>query len=203
MTRAYSPTPAFCTRGNSRYAGRRIAPLSTATLRISAVFLAGLAGPLGAQATRAERTGFRETSSHADVLAFLDSLQRDGAGIRVGTLAESPEGRRVPYVLAARPMVADPAEAHRSGKPVVYLQANIHAGEVEGKEAAQMLLRDLTLGALRPLLDSLVLIVVPIYNADGNERWAPSERNRPGQNGPAIVGQNVNGQGLNLNRVYV
>jgi hypothetical protein len=137
------------------------------------------------------------------VLAFLDSLQRAGAGIRVGTLATSVEGRRVPWVVAARPLVDGPGEAHRTGKPVVWLQANIHAGEVEGKEAAQMLLRDLTLGPLRPLLDSLVLIVVPIYNTDGNERWAPGDTNRPGQNGPAVVGRNENGQGLNLNRDYV
>ncbi len=167
--------------------------------------MAGLAWstPLLAQVTRSERTAFRETSSHADVLAFLDSLQRADAPVRVGTLAASVEGRRVPWVLAARPMVGSPAEAHRSGKPVVWLQANIHAGEVEGKEAAQMLLRDLTLGSLRSLLDSVVLLVVPIYNADGNERWGPGEVNRPGQNGPAIVGRNQNGQGLNLNRDYV
>jgi hypothetical protein len=137
------------------------------------------------------------------VLAFLDSLQRAGAGIQVGTLGVSPKGRRVPYVLAARPMVSSPAEARRSGKLVVYLQGNIHAGEVEGKEAAQMLLRDLTLGPLSRLLDSLVLIVVPIYNADGNERLAPGEVNRPGQNGPDTVGRNPNGQELNLNRDYV
>ena len=86
---------------------------------------------------------------------------------------------------------------------MIYLQANIHAGEVEGKEAAQMLLRDLTLGPLRPLLDQIVLLVVPIYNTDGNERWRPGEQNRPGQNGPEPVGQNPNGQGLNLNRDYV
>jgi Zinc carboxypeptidase len=162
-----------------------------------------LSSPLAAQSTRPERTGFRETSSHADVLAFLDSLQRAGAGIRVGTLGLSPEGRRVPYVLAARPLVSNPAEARRSGKPVVYLQGNIHAGEVEGKEVAQMLLRDLTIGPLSRLLDSLVLIVVPIYNADGNERLAPGQENRPGQNGPDTVGRNPNGQELNLNRDYV
>ena len=137
------------------------------------------------------------------MLAFLDSLQRRGAGVRVGTLATSVEGRRVPWVVASRPLVGGPGEAHRTGKPVVWLQANIHAGEVEGKEAAQMLLRDLTLGPLRPLLDSLVLVVVPIYNTDGNERWAPGDTNRPGQNGPAVVGRNENGQGLNLNRDYV
>jgi hypothetical protein len=106
-------------------------------------------------------------------------------------------------VVAARPLVRTPAEALRSGKPIVYLQANIHAGEVEGKEAAQMLLRDLTLGSLRPLLDSLVLLVVPIYNVDGNEATAPGEVNRPGQNGPATVGRRANAQGLDLNRDYV
>jgi hypothetical protein len=161
------------------------------------------ASRLAAQSTRAERTDFRETSTYADVLAFLDSLQRLGADLRLGTLATSVEGRRVPYVITARPMVSGPAEAHRSGKLIVYLQANIHAGEVEGKETAQMLLRDLTLGALGPLLDRMVLVVVPIYNTDGNERFGPGDRNRPGQNGPPVVGQNTNGQGLNLNRDYV
>ena len=162
-----------------------------------------LASRLAAQSTRAERTGFRETSSHADVLAFLDSLARVTSDTRISTLTMSPEGRRVPWVLAARPVPAGPAEAHRSGKPIVYLQANIHGGEVEGKEAAQMLLRDLTHGRLSSLLDSLVLLVVPIYNADGNDRMGPGERNRPGQNGPDLVGQNPNGLGLNLNRDYV
>ena len=80
------------------------------------------------------------------MLAFLDSLERAGAGVRIGTLATSVEGRRVPWVLLSRPLAGNPSEAHRGGKPVVWVQANIHAGEVEGKEAAQMLLRDLTRG---------------------------------------------------------
>lgn len=160
------------------------------------------AAPLAAQTTRAERTGYAETSTHADVLAFLDSLRARGADIRVWTLTKSPKGREVPVVLAARPMVSGADEAHRTGKPIVYLQANIHAGEVEGKEAAQMLLRDLTLGPLRRLLDSVIVLVVPIYNADGNEEFAAGGVNRPGQNGPAVVGRRANGQGLDLNRDY-
>jgi hypothetical protein len=158
---------------------------------------------LDGQTTRPERTSFRETSSYPDVLAFLDSLQMVTREIRVGMLGTSPEGRRIPYVIAARPLVRSPAEAHRTGKLLVYLQANIHAGEVEGKEAAQMLLRDLTAGRIRALLDEIVLLVVPMYNTDGNERWGPGEQNRPGQNGPARVGRNPNGQGLNLNRDYI
>lgn len=161
------------------------------------------AAPLASQQTTAERSGYAETSSHADVLRFVDSLQRLGAGIRAARLGESPQGRLLPYVIASRPLVDGPAEAHRSGKPILYIQGNIHAGEVEGKEAVLMLLRDLTLGALRPLLDSLVLVVVPIYNADGNDAFGPQERTRPGQNGPAIVGLRSNGQGLDLNRDYI
>jgi hypothetical protein len=159
--------------------------------------------PAGAQTTRPERTGYAETSSHADVLAFLDSLAARGAGIRRGLLALSPQGREVPWVLAARPMVESPAAAHRTGKPILYVQGNIHAGEVEGKEAAQMLLRDLTVGPLRSLLDSVILLVVPLYNADGNDAFGPGARQRPGQNGPPVVGLRANGQGLDLNRDYV
>lgn len=133
----------------------------------------------------------------------MDSLQRRGAGLRVRVLGRSTLGRAIPLVIAARPMVASPGEAHRSGKPIVYLQANIHAGEVEGKEAVQMLLRDLTLGPLQPLLDSVIVLAVPVYNTDGNERTGPAERNRPGQNGPAVTGQRSNGQFLDLNRDYV
>jgi hypothetical protein len=161
------------------------------------------AGSLAAQTTRPERTGFRETSSYADVTGFIDSLARGSPDLRTGTAAVSRAGRSVPYVIAGRPLPSCPADAHRSRKPVVWLQANIHAGEVEGKEAAQMLLRDLTRGVLRPLLDSIVLIVLPIYNPDGNEQLAPGSENRPGQNGPQMVGRNTNGQGLNLNRDYV
>src|SRR5512147_414483 len=179
-------------------------PIQRHILTLSALFLAATPlGPLAAQTTRPERTDARETSTYADVLGFIDSLARRGAPIRIGSLGESPEGRRIPWVLAARPMVEGPSEAWQTGKPVIYVQGNIHSGEVEGKEAAQMLLRDLTLGPLRPLLDSVVLLVVPIYNADGNEQWGPGERNRPGQNGPAVVGRSLNGQGLNLNRDYV
>jgi len=183
----------------------KLAPSRNDILALGLYFLLVLVGvgPGQAQTTRPERTGFKETSTYVDVIAFLDSLQRFAKDIRVGTLAVSPEGRQVPYAIAAAPMVANETEARRSGKLVVYVQANIHAGEVEGKEAAQMLLRDLAGGRLSSLLERIVLLVVPIYNTDGNERWAPGERNRPGQNGPAMVGQNPNGQGLNLNRDYV
>ncbi|MEO8198875.1 MAG: M14 family zinc carboxypeptidase, partial [Gemmatimonadota bacterium] len=173
------------------------------TSYLIAGLLAASTASASAQATRAERTEYRETSSYADVMTFLDSLGRRTPDARQWIFAQSPEGKPLPVVLAARPMVDGPAAAHRSGKPILLVQANIHAGEIEGKEAAQMLLRDLTVGPLRSLLDSVIVLVIPIYNADGNDHFAPGDRNRPGQNGPAIVGERANGQGLDLNRDYV
>jgi hypothetical protein len=85
----------------------------------------------------------------------------------------------------------------------VYVQANIHAGEVEGKDALLSLLRDLTFSTKPNALDSIVLIAVPIYNADGNERFAPQSVNRTEQNGPEMVGIRANAQSLDLNRDYV
>jgi hypothetical protein len=153
--------------------------------------------------TRAERTNFTETSHYDDVIVFIDSLKKLGAKIATGSIAKTAEGRELPYVIASRPLITTPAEARRLNRPVAYIQANIHGGEIEGKEAMQSLLRDLLFDKKKNVLDSIVLIVQPIYNADGNEKWGPQERNRGAQNGPELVGTRQNAQGWNLNRDYI
>jgi hypothetical protein len=168
-----------------------------------ALALAALAPHVRAQQTRAERSKYTETSTHADVLAFIDSLQVRGAKIHVGSIGRTAQGRDLPYIVASRPLVTTPAEAKRLGRPVVYVQGNIHSGEVEGKEALQALVRDLVFDTRRNVLDSVVFIVVPDYNADGNDNMAPQARNRGAQNGPELVGTRANATGINLNRDYV
>ena len=153
--------------------------------------------------TRAERTNYLETSHYADVVDFLDSLKALRAPLAFGSIGKSAEGREIPYVIASRPLVHTPAEAKATGRPVVYVQGNIHAGEVEGKEALLALLRDLAFASRANVLDSIVLVAVPIYNADGNEKFGPQERQRTEQNGPELVGQRPNAQGFDLNRDYV
>ena len=153
--------------------------------------------------TRAERTGYTETSHYEDVIGFLDSLQKLGAPLYRDSIGHTTEGRTLPLVVLSRPLVRTPAEAHRLNRPIVYVQANIHAGEVEGKEAMLAMIRDLAFHAGPGVLDSIVLMVVPIYNADGNERFASQEKNRTEQNGPELVGTRANAQGLDLNRDYV
>lgn len=162
--------------------------------------------------TRAERSGFTETSTYADVVQFLGALQDCGSPMSLEWIGKSTEGRGIPLAIISWPPVATPLEAKRTGRPVVYVQANIHAGEVEGKEAAQTLLRRLSQEAValaaadgrskpsNTLVDKFVFLVDPIYNLDGNEKFGPAERNRPGQDGPASVGVRANAQNFDLNR---
>src|SRR5207247_2922522 len=105
------------------------------------------------------------------------------------------------FVNTAIPAVTSGAEAVSSGKLVVYLQANIHAGEVEGKEAVLAVLRELA-GPRRDLLQRLVVLVAPDYNPDGNDAFGPQAVNRSEQNGPELVGQRADGLNLDLNRDY-
>ncbi|MDQ6736932.1 MAG: M14 family metallopeptidase [Gemmatimonadota bacterium] len=153
--------------------------------------------------TRAEASGYAQTSTYGDVTAFINGLRSRNAPIGFGVMGYTSGGRAIPYLIASRPVVTTPAEARALGRPIVYVNANIHAGEVEGKEALLALVRDLAYQRRPNVLDSLVLIAVPIYNADGNEKFADQTVNRTEQNGPARVGQRANGQGLDLNRDYV
>lgn len=133
-------------------------------------------------------------------MAFLRDLQSAGAPISVEMIGNSPLGRAIPLVIASYPPVSSPAEARRLGKPIVYVEANIHAGEVEGKEAIMAILRRLSQEGPHGLLGKIVLLATPIYNIDGNEKFAPVAVNRPEQDGPAMVGERANGAGLDLNR---
>jgi len=160
------------------------------------------AGPAAGPRTRAERTSYLETSRYADVISFLDSL-RGRPELTFGSIGKTNEGRDIPYVIASRPRVATAAEARALSRPILYVQGNIHAGEVEGKEALLAILRDLTSSSRPNALDSVVLIAVPIYNADGNERFGHQEQNRGSQNGPEMVGVRANAQNLDLNRDYI
>jgi hypothetical protein len=151
--------------------------------------------------TVAERTNFDSTSSTAQVGLFLDSLQLAGAPISVSSMGRTTLGKPLYLVIASDPAVTSPAEAAASLKLVVYLQGNIHAGEVEGKEALQILLRELA-GARRDLLQKLVVLVAPDYNADGNDDFGPVAQHRGEQNGPLMVGDRPDALNVDLNRDY-
>jgi Zinc carboxypeptidase len=158
--------------------------------------------------TRAEATGFRETSLHADVMRFVRALEaRNDPRLQVTTFGTSPGGRALPLLVLSKDGLRTPAEARRAGRPVVLMLDGIHAGEVEGKEASLALVRDLLDGRHPDWLDALVLLVVPLFNPDGNDALDPENRRLDlkklsGQSGP-VVGTRTQSEGINLNRDYL
>lgn len=152
--------------------------------------------------SRAELTNYEETSRYEDVMRFIAELQKRTDKLRVESFGKSGEGRDLPLMIFADPPISQPREARVSGKSIVFIQANIHSGEVEGKEAMLHLSRRIATGDLKTLLAKLIILVAPIYNADGNEKI--SADNRSGQNGPiGGVGTRANANGLDLNRDYM
>jgi len=146
--------------------------------------------------TVAESSEFKTTSAYSDVMAFISALQKQSSLLRVETLCISTEGKRVPLLIIGNPVPASPLDLRSDDRMVVYFQANIHAGEVEGKEATLMLARDLLLQENPPFLEDLVILIAPIFNADGNDKFGNNRRD----NGPELAGIRYNGQNLDLNR---
>src|SRR6266850_644154 len=159
--------------------------------------------------TKAELTGCRETSTHAEVLEFLRVLATRTDKVRIESIGTSAEGRDIANVIVSPAGVFTPEAADRRGLLKILVIANIHAGEVEGKEACQMLARDLTLGSTPAWLRKCVLVIIPDYNPDGNDRIDPKNRTLDltkldGQVGPeGGVGTRYTGAGINLNRDYM
>jgi hypothetical protein len=150
--------------------------------------------------TPAERSNFQTTPNYDETTAWLRRLTTESPELRMISLGKSAEGRDIWMVIASREHFFTPEALTRSGKPVLLAQAGIHAGEIDGKDAGLILLRELTFGRSRELLDRVNLLFVPILNVDGHER--ASKYNRINQRGPEVMGWRTNARNLNLNRDF-
>jgi hypothetical protein len=152
--------------------------------------------------TKAELNNFRGTPSYDETLEFLRRLEKTSPFLSLSFYGTSAEGRPMPVVVASKEKAFTPEAAAKAGKPVVLVLNGIHPGEPDGKDASLILLRDMALGNRPDLLDTMTLLVVPIYNVDGHER--SSKWNRPNQNGPVDgMGFRTTAQGLDLNRDFL
>ena len=204
MTTLATPTTNPATRrpANRRLSAYGLSACTLGTAIATALSACSPSPPDDTFLTRAERTDYRETSSYADVVDFLRRAAASSSSVHYTTYGFTNEGRALPLAVVGDVADASPAAVRASGKTVVYLQGNIHAGEVCGKEALQMLLRDLMAGQHGGWGESMVLLVAPIYNADGNERVTLTNRGR--QHGPiGGMGQRPNAQGYDLNRDHM
>ncbi|MCU1265112.1 MAG: hypothetical protein JWM21_1430 [Acidobacteria bacterium] len=152
--------------------------------------------------TRAEQTDYRETPRYAETVAYCERLAAASTMLRFMSFGQSGEGRELPLLIAAADDTFTPETARNAGKPIILIQACIHAGEPDGKDAGLALLRDIAItGSHAHLLQRVVVLFMPIYNADGHERFGPY--NRINQNGPAEMGWRTTTAYLNLNRDYM
>jgi len=146
-----------------------------------------------------EKTNYQETSTYADVINFIKALQSKTDLMHLEYMGKSLEGKDIPVVVMADPKVSSPEEAEQSGKPVMYIQGNIHSGEVEGKEILQIMMREILLGDKKYLLKDQIIVFAPIYNTDSNDKMDVQVR-RSQEESPQKTGIRANSQGWDLNR---
>ena len=152
--------------------------------------------------THAEKTNYRKTPSYADTIAFAQQLAAASPSIEYRTFGHSGQGRELPLLIASETQTFTPETAREQGKAVVLIQACIHAGEPDGKDAGFALLRDVAITKTAAgILKNVVLLFIPIYNTDGHERSTPF--NRINQNGPESMGWRTTSTYQNLNRDYM
>ncbi|MGH9382267.1 MAG: M14 family metallopeptidase [Thermoanaerobaculia bacterium] len=152
--------------------------------------------------TVAERSGFRETGRYDEVIALCGAFQQAYPdAVRCVEFGRTPEGRPMLALVASRSSALTAQEVRRRGLPVLLVQGGIHAGEIDGKDAGFLVLREALEGRVAAgALEKQVLVFVPVFSVDGHERFGAW--NRPNQRGPEEMGWRTTAQSLNLNRDY-
>ncbi len=167
-----------------------------------------------------ERSGGKETPRYNQTIAFCQELAKASPMVHYTTFGKSGQGRELPLLIVDKDGLTDPSAIRKKGRVVLLVEACIHAGECEGKDAGLMLVRDMVMGnaggtlhntagsghgapssAFKNILDNVTLLFIPIFNVDGHERFGPY--NRINQNGPKEMGWRVNAGNLNLNRDFL
>ncbi|MBZ2205989.1 M14 family metallopeptidase [Massilia soli] len=153
--------------------------------------------------TVSERSGFQRTGRYDEVIKLCADFQRAyPKQVKCIDFGTTPEGRPMKALIVTRTGVFTPQAAKQRGLPVVLIQGGIHAGEIDGKDAGFLALREVLDNQAAPgSLDKQVLLFVPVFNVDGHERF--KEWNRPNQRGPVEMGWRTTAQNFNLNRDYV
>jgi len=150
--------------------------------------------------TATEKSVFETTPDYKETMSWLKKLAAASPLLTMVSIGKSVEGRDIYMMIASTEKNTTAAALKKSGKPILLAQAGIHSGEIDGKDAGMMLLRDIAFGNKKTLLDKVNFLFIPILNVDAHEHSSPY--NRPNQRGPQNQGWRTNAQNLNLNRDY-
>lgn len=152
--------------------------------------------------TLAESSGYAQTARYAETLEYARRLAAHSDVLDLQVFGSTPEGRELVVLVASSDRAFTPQAARDTGKEIVLIQAGIHPGEIEGKDAGLALLRDIVVhGEHADLLEHTIVLFIPVFNADGHERFHPYTRIN--QNGPAESGWRATAQNHNLNRDFL
>ena len=155
-----------------------------------------IASPKDPWITPSEKTGLTATPTYDETIAWLKKVDRQSALVRIETIGTTPQGRKLVAVILSKD-----GATFQPSKPVFLIQAGIHSGEIDGKDAMLMLIRDICFKGRDELIDKVNIVFIPVLNADGHERLTMFSR--PNQRGPVNMGWRNTAQNLNLNRDYM
>jgi murein tripeptide amidase MpaA len=152
--------------------------------------------------TTGEKTGWQKTGLYDETVRIMNRIAAISPQAKVIQFATTAQGRAMYAMILSSDKAFTPAAAARTSKAVILIQSGIHAGEIEGKDTALMLARDMVVTKRRAKwLDNAIFVIIPVFNVDGHESRSPF--NRANQNGPDIAGLRAQAQLLNLNRDYI
>ncbi|RZZ87870.1 M14 family zinc carboxypeptidase [Pseudoxanthomonas winnipegensis] len=181
----------------------RLRPALLACLLLSPLAPVAAAPSDAALISASEASGFTRTGRYEEVGRLCAAFAaRWPQAVRCFDFGTTPEGRPLHAMAISTSGALDPAAARARGLPVVLIQGGIHPGEIDGKDAGFLVARQLLESKrAKGTLDKVVWLFVPVFNADGHERFGPW--NRPNQRGPEEMGFRATAQNLNLNRDYM
>ncbi|HSL90465.1 MAG TPA: M14 family metallopeptidase [Ignavibacteriaceae bacterium] len=152
--------------------------------------------------TKFEKSGFVSTADYTETMQYFKNLADNSDYAELFSFGISPQGRELNCIVVSKDKDFTPEDIKKNNKPIVLIINGIHAGEIEGKDASKILLREILITKEKEfLIDNVVLMVVPIFSVDGHER--KSKYNRINQDGPEEMGWRTTAQGYNLNREWM
>jgi len=151
--------------------------------------------------TPSERTHLTESPDYGETMEWLQKLVSAAPELEMVSIGRSLDDRDIWMVIASADGAFTAGSMLDTGKPLLLAHSGIHSGEIDGKDAGLMLLRDMTVAAKRKsLLEGANFLFIPILNVDGHERR--SMYNRINQRGPREMGWRTNARNQNLNRDF-
>ena len=152
--------------------------------------------------TEFEKSNFKATSTYKETDQFFEKLSKTNEAVSYKTFGVSPQGRELKVFIVSKDKAFSPEVARTTGKPILLVLNGIHSGEIEGKDASMIFLREMLVeGKHKEIFENVILLVVPIFSVDGHER--SSAYNRINQDGPTNMGWRTTAQNINLNRDWM